>query len=261
MEEVDKQAIKNSIFEYLNKTYHPEFSSRVLYLTIMGSHAFGVSTPESDVDVYGCFMPRLKEIYPSQFGHINGFDPEVKHQHNIEFSLELDKKVDINLINLCSYYRLLKENNPNILESVFTEPEDRIFVHSSFNKTLNWNQKFLCQKLIPKFWGYCQSQILKAQKNDTPGRDLKYYYHLVRLVNELEYILIFNNLNLQSNTKILTDIRQGLMTPQEVFNYFENKKIIVEDLIKKTTLPKFPDNIFVKFTLNNIIKSYYENIW
>lgn len=255
------QLIKDFIFEYLNKTYNPEFSKKVLYLTIMGSHAYGVATPDSDIDIYGCFMPGLKELYPSQFGHLNGFDPEVKHQHNIEFSLELSKKVDVNLINLCSYYKLLKENNPNILESIFTEQGDKIYVHESFSKTLVWNKSFLSKLLIPKFWGYCQSQILKSQKNESPGRDLKYYYHLIRLVNELEYILTHQDLKLQTNCSILRDIRQGLLSPQEIFNYFENKKIIIEELIEKTSLNKSPDNIQIKFLLNNAIKNYFENIY
>ncbi len=43
-------------------------------LVKMGSEAYGVSTNESDIDVYGFCIPPTKYIFPHVDGLIHGFD-------------------------------------------------------------------------------------------------------------------------------------------------------------------------------------------
>ncbi len=59
------------------------------YLTIMGSMAYGVSSDNSDMDIYGFALPPLEMIFPHLAGHIPGFGPapqsfEQWQQHHLK---------------------------------------------------------------------------------------------------------------------------------------------------------------------------------
>ena len=47
--------------------------TNVMYETLMGSVAYGVSTDHSDRDLYGCCIPPKDEIFPHLAGEIPGF--------------------------------------------------------------------------------------------------------------------------------------------------------------------------------------------
>ena len=40
----------------------PHLKDRIMFLTLGGSHAYGTSTPTSDVDIRGCAMNNASEI-------------------------------------------------------------------------------------------------------------------------------------------------------------------------------------------------------
>jgi len=47
--------------------------SNVMYETIMGSIAYGVSSEQSDRDIYGFCIPPKEEVFPHLDGEIPGF--------------------------------------------------------------------------------------------------------------------------------------------------------------------------------------------
>ena|GEM_PF-6700311 len=52
------ETIKTKEYKFLNTNKH--LKNNLIFLTFGGSHAYGTSTPESDVDIRGCaFNPRL----------------------------------------------------------------------------------------------------------------------------------------------------------------------------------------------------------
>ena len=58
------------------------------------------------------------------------------------------------------------------------------------------------------------------------GYDVKFAYHVVRLLNEVEQILVEEDLDLARNKEQLKAIRRGEWSQQAVEDYFTNKDLI-----------------------------------
>lgn len=71
--------------------------------------------------------------------------------------------------------------------------------------------------------------------------DLKFLYHLVRLLGEVEQILLEGDLDLERNREQLKAIRRGDWTKERVEDYFETKEKDLESLYLKSNLPHGPD--------------------
>src|SRR6185503_3895322 len=94
------------------------------YETIMGSMAYGVSGDSSDMDIYGFCIPPKDMIFPHLAGHIQGFGKQIQkfdqyQQHHI-IDKSSDKEYDLNIYNIVKYFQLCMENNPNMIDSLFT---------------------------------------------------------------------------------------------------------------------------------------------
>ena len=118
----------------------------IIFETIAGSHAYGTSTPESDVDIRGVFVQPLEDVLKY------GFVEQVSDETN-----------DVTFYELGRFIDLLIANNPNIIE-LLASPEDCIkFVHPLFEKLQNHKNKFLTKKVRWTFAGYAIDQIQKAR--------------------------------------------------------------------------------------------------
>lgn len=106
----------------------PKFlPGNVHYETIMGSVAYGVSSDTSDIDLYGFFIPPKDDIFPHLKGEIPGFGTQKQrfeqYQPDHIDDKEYAKSYDITVYSIVKYFQLCLENNPNMLDSLFT-PED-----------------------------------------------------------------------------------------------------------------------------------------
>lgn len=122
-------------------------SKSILYECIVGSHAHGTSTPQSDLDIRGVFaLPR--ECYPSIF----------QPQQEIG-----DEEQDIKFFELTKFLSLASECNPSVIELLWV-PEDCIK-----RKTPAWDEIvkrrniFISRKALNTFSGYAYAQIKKAR--------------------------------------------------------------------------------------------------
>jgi predicted nucleotidyltransferase len=55
-----KQLVQTPEYDFLRND--PHLGDRIMFLTLGGSHAYGTSTPTSDVDIRGCSMNSASEI-------------------------------------------------------------------------------------------------------------------------------------------------------------------------------------------------------
>lgn len=90
------------------------------------------------------------------------------------------------------------------------------------------------------------------------GYDLKFAYHLVRLLNECEQILIEGDLDLQRNREQLKSIRRGEWTNKEVIQYFSDKERQLEELYTKSELPHSPDVDKIRALLFECLEMHYD---
>jgi len=147
-------------------------SNNTLYLTRMGSVAYGVSTDNSDVDIYGVCIPPKDYIFPPNY--IEGFDERSLTFHQWQQHHIQDKsanggkgcKYDFSIYGVVNYFSLVMQNNPNVLDSLFVRREHIIHITRIWEIVRENKKIFLHKGVVHKMKGYAFSQLAKA-KNST----------------------------------------------------------------------------------------------
>ena len=97
-------------------------------------------------------------------------------------------------------------------------------------------------------------------KNLSTGMDTKGLYHVVRLINEVEQILIEGDLDLQRSKEQLRSIRQGEWSIERIQEYFDQKMIALEESYAKSTLPYSADEPEIKRLLLRCLEEHYGSL-
>lgn len=253
-------------------------ASNIQYEVIMGSVAYGVSSDTSDMDVYGFCIPPRDYIFPHLRGEIPGFTPpgptfEQYQEHHINDPSALGGKgrvYDFNIYSIVKYFRLCMENNPNMIDSLFV-PRRCVLYSTKVGELVRENRKtFLHKGAWHKFKGYAYAQVHKMKTKQPEGKrqklveeygyDVKFAYHVVRLLNEVEQILTENDLDLERNREQLKAIRRGEWTQQQVEDYFASKERDLESLYTNSTLPHAPDVEKLKEILLQCLEHHYGSL-
>jgi hypothetical protein len=156
---------------------HPPkwLADNTAYLTVMGSTAYGVSNDMSDMDVYGFAFPPKEVIFPHLTGHIPGFGAgpqnfEVWDKHHV-VEKGTGKEYDFAIYSIVKFFHLVMENNPNMVDSLFT-PE-RCVIHSTdVSDMVRAERKtFLHKGAYHRFKGYAYQQLKKvrSKRMDEPS--------------------------------------------------------------------------------------------
>lgn len=230
----------------------------VHYETEVGSVAYGVSQASSDIDVYGFCVPPAEVVFGHLRGEVPGFGRQKKRfdqyqQHGVEVG-EGDEQLvyDLTIYAIPRYFHLCMENNPNMLESLFT-PARCVKTSTPIAARVREQRRlFLHRGSWHKFRGFAYSQIHKMKNKNPEGKraalveefgfDVKFAYHAVRLMDEAEQILRTGDLDLEASRERLIAIRQGEWTQEQVIEYFERKEAELDEVYQTTELiPHSPD--------------------
>lgn len=246
------------------------------YLTMMGSVAYGVSSDTSDVDVYGFCMPPKEMVFPHLGGEVPGFGRqlqrfEVWQEHHIN-DKEAGKEYDFAIYSIVRFFQLCMEMNPNMVDALFV-PRRCIIHTTAVGELVRENRKiFLHKGAWHKFKGYSFAQMSKI-KNKTNssnpkraadveknGYDTKFAYHVVRLLSEVEQIMMEHNLDLERNREQLKSIRRGEWTLEQIEDWFTEKEKALEGLYLASTLPHKPDEDAIKTLLLSCLEQHYGSL-
>jgi uncharacterized protein len=245
-----------------------------IYLVTMGSYAYGVQTEDSDYDLYGVTIPPKETVFPHLNGEILGFDLNQNRFGQWQESHIIDpdtkKEYDFSIYNIVKYFRLCADCNPNMIDSLFV-PDVCIRQITKIGKLLRENKKlFLSKKIHHSFRGYSFSQMSKIGKTVKEGRkelvkkfgyDCKYAYHLVRLLNEAEQMMVEGDLDLQQSQSQLRSIRNGEWTIEEIKSYFATKQPILDKLyIESNAIPYKIQEKEIKNLLLKCLEEHYGSI-
>lgn len=128
---------------------------RTIFVTRHGSHAYGTSTPTSDLDLRGiCIVPK---------DHYHGFlnaAPMVK-----PFGQATAKDPDLVVFELRKWFKLAAEANPNTLEIIFTDPSDHLLVTPIGEELLAHRDLFISKMAKHTFAGYAKSQLHRMKNH------------------------------------------------------------------------------------------------
>ena len=313
----------------------------IQYETIMGSEAYGVSSNTSDRDIYGFCIPPKDVVFVHLQGVIPGFGKQPKAFNQWEQHRVLDKsdkvegeprEYDFSIYNIVRYFQLCMENNPNMIDSLFTPT--RCVLHSTkiADMVRDRRKSFLHKGAWHKYKGYAFSQMKKIRNKDmakyvelcrhfdldpmtltsntmiagpppqwgagkgkrgqrgvTPdawqdlhdlvqaadGRggwgnrllcveetayDIKFAYHVVRLLDEADQILTVGDIDLTRDRERLKTIRRGEWTLQQIEDHFAAKERALEEQYTKSDLPDRPDEKAIKRLLLDCLEEYYGDL-
>jgi predicted nucleotidyltransferase len=250
------------------------FPESVQYETIMGSVAYGVSSDTSDMDVYGWCIPDKATLFPHLAGHIPGFGspPELFESWQLHHVRDeaAGREYDFTIYNITKYFTLVMENNPNMLESLFT-PQSAI-LHCSPVAQMVRDQRhiFLHRGVWPRFKGYAFAQMHKIRTKEAHGKrkesveifgfDVKFAYHVVRLLDECEQLLVEGDLDLLRNREKLKAIRNGEWSLNDIEDYFSARERALELAYANSSLPAVPDESRIRRLLLDCLEHHYGSL-
>lgn len=248
----------------------------IQYETMMGSVAYGVSSDTSDIDVYGFCMPPKDYLFPHLAGYIKDFgkQPPTFHQFQQHHIKEIDrnKEYDLSIYSIVKYFSLCMDNNPNMIDSLFTPRECVLFISQLGEMVRDRRKIFLHKGSWHKFKGYAYAQLNKLNiKNPDPeskryemvqkyGYDVKFAYHIVRLMNEAEQILMHGDIDLRQNNEQLKSIRRGEWKREDIEEFFIRKEKELESLYISSKVPKYPNETEIKQLLLDCMEQFYGDL-
>lgn len=208
---------------------------------VVGSHAYGLNTSTSDVDLRGIFVAPTKEI----LGIFNV--PETIDRND----------PDVCLHEVSKFLRLALAGNPNILEMLYLQQYTTLTQEGKL--LIKIRDAFLSQRVRDSYCGYAMSQIkrlnTRAAKGDASfSSDLRKRYskharHCFRLIMQGNELLTTGNLTVKvADPNYLFWL--GEQTPEKLEQLFQQEynKIKTVDSI----LPKEPDKSRVNEALLEI---------
>ena len=248
--------------DWLNDNLH--------YEVITGSTAYGCNGPDSDEDICGFCIPPKAMVFPHLAGEIDGFG--MKAPRFEQWINPKENKQDATVYGIVKFFDMILSCNPNIIDILFVPV--RCVVHCThIGQIVRDNRKlFLSKKAFHSFKGYAFSQKsrLKDEKNPPTGKrlalvqkygyDVKFAYHIVRLMNECRQILEEGDLTLDNNAQQYLAIREGQWTLEYLEAWFQDQRKSMEEVYNRSTLRYGLDEKEVKNILLQCLEAHYGNL-
>lgn len=246
--------------------------TNLCYETVMGSVAYGVSSDASDVDIYGICLPPKESVFPHLAGEIFGFGTQLQRfeqwqEHHVP---ALDRVWDFQVFGIVKFFQLAMENNPNVIDSLFT-PRRCVLSSTAVGEYIREHRcDFLHKGAWHKFKGYAYSQLNKirtktpggkrAELVEAHGYDVKFAYHVVRLLLEVEQILVHRDIDLERDREQLKAIRRGEWTLAQLEDWAQDKEKQLEAVYHSSTLPYGPDEALIRSHLLHCLEAHYGDL-
>jgi hypothetical protein len=264
------------MFENVKNTNLFWLITNTILLAYGGSTAYGTRTENSDNDYRGITIPPLPYFYG--LDHFETYDPNKEKKPEIDIIVP---KEDIVVYSLKKYAQLAIQNNPNVLEILFTKPEHFLIWTDYGAELIKIRHQFLSKEFFMRTNGYAKGQYYEMIQNSgkpthgqgNPERmrlrelyhfDTKAGSHLIRIMNEGIEVLETGNLTvLRPERELLTDIKIGKYKFEEVMEMYRELDVKLYDAYKKSKLPEKPNrdkiNKFIIELTKIFMKKYNYN--
>jgi len=221
------------------------------YLTIHGSHAYGLNSPTSDTDHRGYFFADPKHFW----GLTKGPD-------TIESN---DRVIDSVAWEFRKFVGLALNSNPNVLETLFTRDREVLVMGDSAvvlrQKAADW---FLSKKVETTFGGYARQQLQRLAKNLEKWEDVgvrKDAMHCVRLIYMAQEMLEHGKLTVRferpEQVNFMLAIRRGQVKVIPTLQWATENLDALPAMRRASKLPDEPKfDLVDKFVVNKL-KAHY----
>ena len=138
------QKLLSPEYKFLEENEH--IKGKIMLLALGGSHAYGLNTPESDLDIRGIAFNSKTDLLG-----LTHFDQVV------------EPNTDTTIYSLNKMFGLLMECNPNIIEILGLRNEDYLYISPEGQELLDNKDIFLSKKAEHTFSGYAYAQLKRLQ--------------------------------------------------------------------------------------------------
>jgi uncharacterized protein len=224
---------------------------------LVGSHAYGYATSESDLDWMSVYVGNLSDY----FGLSKG-----KTKHSVS------QEVDITQYEFLEFVKLCVNFNPNVIPLLFLEDSAyRIRCCQLGSALINIRNAFVTKKALVALMGYAVSQERKVKENITEkhgqkrkdlivkyGYDVKAAAHTVRLLHLAKHLFLYDEVRLTEGSDECLEIRTGKYSKED----FENRFSVLKTEVQKafdgnTTLPDSPDLLYINTFCTHELSNYF----
>ena len=151
------ELLKTQPYDFLRAD--PRLGDRIILLGLGGSYAYGTNIEDSDVDIRGVALNSKEEILLGR-----------------PFEQVLDNVTDTTVYSFTKFVKLLTEANPNILELLFLDEDQYLYLSPVGKELIEKRELFLSERVMYSFGGYARAQLSrldnKAMRNlDQPGQE------------------------------------------------------------------------------------------
>jgi predicted nucleotidyltransferase len=252
----------------------PSYATETQYEVLSGSISYGVSSDISDSDIVGFCIPSKEVVFPHLAGEVFRFGKEKQRfdqfqQHHID-DKESGRQYDISVYNIVRFFHLCMDNNPNMVDALFVPQRCILHITKIGHMVRDHRREFLHKGAWHRFKGYAYSQLHKARTKNPEGKrkaivekfgyDVKFAYHIVRLLDEVEQILSTGDLDLERCREQCKAIRAGEVSLASIEEHFEQQSKLLEEVYQKSTLPYGPDEERIKGLLLMCLEEFYGSL-
>ena len=139
-----REKLNTPEYDFLRNNEH--LKGKLFFLTLAGSHAYGMETENSDVDIRGIAFNTKKEILLGKdFGEVE------------------NKATDTVIYSFNKIIPMLAACNPNVIEQLGCLPEHYLYLSPTGKALLENRKMFLSQKCIHTFTGYATAQLRRLE--------------------------------------------------------------------------------------------------
>jgi len=254
----------------------------------MGSHAYGVSTDQSDADIYGFCTPEKQDVFTHLKGVIPGFDkqvanfklwqqPHVTWRHNLEPMSPGVAKFDFNIYSIIEFFSHAMRNTPNVLDCLFVPVDVITFRTKLADMVLERRKLFLHKGAKHRYLGFAHSQLDKMRKlaaeneaekgeiatfkqNARQVKALKHAYHAVRLCLQVRQLLADGDMQFVF-AQYLREIRSAKYSYEVIVERCAELEVEIEELYATSNaVPYKPDEPAIKELLLNCLEEAYGSL-
>ena len=247
--------------------------NNVMFEGMTGSVSYGCSTDSSDMDIVGFCIPPKELVFPHTAGIIQGFGTQIQRfdqyvQHHVK-SQDGKKEFDFTCYSIVKWFQLTMENNPNMIDVLFLPR--RCVLHSTemYEYIREHRREFLHKGSWPKFKGYAYSQLNKIRNKTNSknpkrlasiqkfGYDVKFAYHVVRLLLEVEQIMVEHDLDIERHREMYKSVRRGDWSLEDLEKWAADKEADLEKVYHESSLRYKPDEALIKTHLIHCLEGHY----
>jgi hypothetical protein len=222
--------------------------NNMLFACPSGSALYGTTTPTSDKDYVGVFIPN--EEYLIGLGKVDEVEMGRKISQGEQNSAE---DIDFKAYALHKFTAFALQNNPNILELLFVKKEQAIVWTPAWDAIQADVDNFLDRdKIVARFCGYATAQKVRMHGNkedgirrkelcDKYGYDIKNGSHVVRLLDECISLLLERHIDFPlARADYMKEIKSGAIPLDDLMKEADRLEILIHKL--GMSVPNFTSN-------------------